>query len=115
MEEAHERKMGKYEDLDKCCRNRGWRATCWPVEVGCRGFAGQSLCRAYTVLGITGERWRRAIATTIDRRLKGVKMALGPTFELRPGQDSFMSTWWPGLHLWDLVELSPHEKCEFAF
>ncbi|GAA6088619.1 uncharacterized protein LOC109140547, partial [Tachysurus ichikawai] len=38
---------------------RSARARCLPVEVGCRDFAGQSLYRAYTELGITGERRRR--------------------------------------------------------
>lgn len=58
MEEANERKSS--------CQSRGWRAKCWPVEVGCRGFAGQSLCRAYTAFGITGVRRRRAITATRD-------------------------------------------------
>lgn len=31
---------------------------CWPMEVGCRGFVGQSLCRAYRALGIIGEKLR---------------------------------------------------------
>ncbi|KAK7930596.1 hypothetical protein WMY93_006991 [Mugilogobius chulae] len=38
MEEANERKSDKYEELKSNCQNRGWRAKCWPVEVGCRGF-----------------------------------------------------------------------------
>ncbi len=37
-----------------------------PVEVGCRGFAGQSPCRAYTALDITGERRRRAIFNSTE-------------------------------------------------
>ncbi|KAK7901244.1 hypothetical protein WMY93_018013 [Mugilogobius chulae] len=40
MEEANERKRDKYEELKSNCQNRGWRAKCWPVEVGCRGFVG---------------------------------------------------------------------------
>ena len=36
------------------------------MEVGCRGFAGQSLSRAYTALGITGERRRRAIHNNME-------------------------------------------------
>ena len=42
------------------------KARCLPVEVGCRGFAGQSLIRAYTALGITGERRRRAICNNTE-------------------------------------------------
>jgi len=36
-------------------------ARCEPIEVGYRGFAGQSLCRAYNTLGITGATRQRAI------------------------------------------------------
>ncbi|KAJ8008616.1 hypothetical protein DPEC_G00106730 [Dallia pectoralis] len=61
IEEANERKGAKYAELVEECRNNGWRARCEPIEVGCRGFAGQSLCRAYNILGITGASKRRAI------------------------------------------------------
>ncbi|KAL3969377.1 ER degradation enhancer, mannosidase alpha-like 2 [Sarotherodon galilaeus] len=61
MEEAHERKRAKYSELVEECRSNGWRARCQPIEVGCRGFAGQSLCRAYKMLGIVGANQRRAI------------------------------------------------------
>ncbi|KAL4001244.1 hypothetical protein ACER0C_006543 [Sarotherodon galilaeus] len=50
MEETHERKRAKYSELVEECR-----------KVGCRGFAGQSLCRAYKMLGIVGANQRRAI------------------------------------------------------
>ena len=66
MEEAFERKREKYDCLVSDCHRRGWKARCLPVEVGCRGFAGQSLCRAYTSLGITGERRRRAIRNSTE-------------------------------------------------
>lgn len=61
LEEAHERKRAKYADLVEECRNNGWRTRCQPIEVGCRGFVGQSLCRAYKMLGITGASQRRAM------------------------------------------------------
>ena len=66
MEEAFERKREKYDSLVSDCHRGGWKARCLPVEVGCRGFAGQSLCRAYTALGITGERRRRAIRNNTE-------------------------------------------------
>ncbi|KAK0134731.1 Retrovirus-related Pol polyprotein from type-2 retrotransposable element R2DM [Merluccius polli] len=66
MEEAFERKREKYDSLESNCHSQGWKARCLPVEVGCRGFAGQSLCRAYTALGITGERRRRAIYNSTE-------------------------------------------------
>ncbi|KAM9850143.1 tectonic-1 [Aulostomus maculatus] len=61
IEEANERKRAKYQELVEECRRNGWRARCEPIEVGCRGFAGQSLCRVYNVLGITGASKQRAI------------------------------------------------------
>jgi len=56
----------KYQDLVSNCHEQGWKARCFPVEIGCRGFAGQSLCRAYTALSITGERRRRAICISTE-------------------------------------------------
>lgn len=66
MEEARERKREKYVELAQECRRRGWRAQCLPIEVGARGFAGKSLCKAYSLLGITGARKRRAIRTVSE-------------------------------------------------
>ncbi|XP_028292553.1 uncharacterized protein LOC114455485 [Gouania willdenowi] len=66
MEEAHERKRAKYSELVEECRSNGWRARCQPIEVGCRGFAGQSLCRAYKMLGIAGASQRKAIKLATD-------------------------------------------------
>ncbi|KAL3970378.1 polycystin 1L2 [Sarotherodon galilaeus] len=51
MEEAHERKRAKYSELVEECRSNGWPAR----------FAGQSLCRAYKMLGIVGANEQRAI------------------------------------------------------
>lgn len=61
MEEANERKRAKYSQLVEECRSKGWRTICQPIEVGCRGFVGQSFCRAYKRLGITGPSQQRAI------------------------------------------------------
>ncbi|XP_053183947.1 LOW QUALITY PROTEIN: uncharacterized protein LOC128367182 [Scomber japonicus] len=66
MEEANERKRLKYQELTEECRRRGWKARCEPVEVGCRGFAARSLCKIYTLLGITGAAKRRAIKSTVE-------------------------------------------------
>ncbi|XP_056097411.1 uncharacterized protein LOC130076370 [Rhinichthys klamathensis goyatoka] len=66
MEEANERKRAKYSQLVEGCRSNGWRAICQPFEVGCRGFVGHSLCRAYKMLGITGASQRRAIKLATD-------------------------------------------------
>ena len=61
MEEAHERKLAKYQELVENCRFRGWRASCYPIEVGCRGFSGSSLCKSLTGLGLTGAQKRKAL------------------------------------------------------
>ena len=66
MEEANERKRSKYQELVELCRSTGWRANCEPIEVGCRGFAGRSLCKAYTQLGITGAVKRRVIRAAME-------------------------------------------------
>ncbi|XP_031418446.1 uncharacterized protein LOC105897391 [Clupea harengus] len=66
LEEAFERKLSKYAGLVSDCQQAGWRARCFPVEVGCRGFAARSLARAFSSLDIEGERKRRAIRSTTD-------------------------------------------------
>ena len=73
MEEAFERKLGKYQDLLDNCRVNGWRTYCFPVEIGCRGFAGQSTIRALTRLGITGQKRRKAIQLILDAVEKATK------------------------------------------
>ncbi|XP_076113419.1 uncharacterized protein LOC143081070 [Mytilus galloprovincialis] len=54
IEEAYERKMAKYQQLIEDCKQRGWRTWCMAIEVGCRGFAGQSMWRALRTLGVVG-------------------------------------------------------------
>lgn len=66
IEEASERKREKYAELVEGCRGRGWRARCLPIEVGARGFAGKSLCKAFSLLGITGARKRKAICSSSE-------------------------------------------------
>ena len=38
VEEAHDRKKEKYEELVMQYKEHGWRAHCYPFEVGCRLF-----------------------------------------------------------------------------
>jgi len=54
MGEAFERKKAKYEELAGECQSNGRKTRCCPIEVGCRGFAGQSLYRALKMLGVRG-------------------------------------------------------------
>ena len=58
---ACERKLEKYQKLVEQCKVNKWRTACYPIEVGCRGFAGKSLCRFPSHLGIIGEKKRKAI------------------------------------------------------
>jgi len=60
VEEAYERKKGKYQKLAADFQQRGWRVWCLPVEMGCRGFAGQSW-RALRVIGIKGRDKKKLI------------------------------------------------------
>lgn len=66
MEEAYEWKRSKYQELVEQCQRSGWRACCEPIEVGCRGFMGHSLCRVYTLVGIVGAAKRKAIKSTME-------------------------------------------------
>ena len=51
-DEANERKALKYADLMEECREKGWRVSLFPVEIGCRGFPAQSVWRLMTTLGM---------------------------------------------------------------
>lgn len=66
LEEANERKRSKYAELVTECRIKGWKARCEPVEVGCRGFAGQSLPRTLKLFGVKGQLCRRAIKNILE-------------------------------------------------
>ena len=62
MEEAHELKLNKYQALIFASQQNVWKAWNLPVEVGCRGFAGQSLWRALGPLRIEGPARKRLVA-----------------------------------------------------
>jgi hypothetical protein len=59
-EEAYERKMAKYQELAGQCREKGWKTSVFPVEVGCRGFPAQSVWRMLSALGIRGKTRKEA-------------------------------------------------------
>ena len=66
MEVAHERKIAKYTNLTDKCRDNGWQASCVAIEVGCRGFAAKSLCKALASVGIAGLAKRKALKTITE-------------------------------------------------
>ena len=59
MEEAHERKKEKYEELVMQCEEHGWRAHCYLFKLGCRGFIAQSAMSFLHSLGVVGKEKRR--------------------------------------------------------
>ena len=67
LEEAHERKLTKYDQLVTDIQNKNWKVWYFPVEVGCRGFVAQSLWRALGFLGLTGP-GRRNLVGKVERQ-----------------------------------------------
>ena len=65
VEEAHEQKKFKYDELLETCKNNGWNTCCTPKKVGSRGFVSRSLCNTLSDIGLAGNRKRKAIETII--------------------------------------------------
>ena len=53
MEEAYERKYTRYADLMTDCKRRGWSTSCYPFEIGCRGFVALSFQKWLRDLGLS--------------------------------------------------------------
>jgi len=60
-EVAHERKALKYQSLLQDCKDKGWQAWLFPVEVGCRGFPAKSTWRLLSALGMDERRKKQAV------------------------------------------------------
>ena len=73
IEEAYERKAGKYRELVNTCEEKGWKTLCFPVEVGVRGFVGHSLWKALGALGVEGRR-RREITKLMSETAEKASM-----------------------------------------
>ncbi|TWW80104.1 hypothetical protein D4764_10G0011340 [Takifugu flavidus] len=73
IEGANESKRAKYQELVEECRGRGWRTFYEPIDVGCRGFAGRSLCKAFGRLGVTGTAKKRAIKAASEAAEKATR------------------------------------------
>ena len=54
MAESHVRKLTTYQEHFEQCRMKGWQVHCDPIEIGCRGFVAQSLCKALSKFGLAG-------------------------------------------------------------
>ena len=68
-----ERKRSKYQELVEQCQQKSWKIHYDPVEVGCRGFAGQSLGRALAKIGIVRAARVRALKDITNTVLKASK------------------------------------------
>lgn len=71
IEAAFERKKAKYSELAEECRKAGWKTTIYPVEVGCRGYVGQSTTRLLRDAGVTGRNLRKATKDLAEEAEKG--------------------------------------------
>ena len=67
LEEAHEIKLAKYLQLIEDIQQKKWKAWNFPIEIGCRGFASQTLWRAMRFLGIIGPTRKSLIANAGKR------------------------------------------------
>ena len=61
VELARERKLARYSDQRVDCERRGWRSWCYTVEVGCRGFIGQSVMKLLRDIGVSRVNQNRAV------------------------------------------------------
>ena len=70
MAAAHERKEARYEELLDECREEGWKAMSFPIEVGCRGFVGHSVKRWLRIAGLgprESSQLIRKVQETVER------------------------------------------------
>lgn len=71
IEAAFERKKTKYSELAAECREAGWKATIYPVEVGYRGYLGHSATRFLREAGVTRGKLREATKNLAEEAEKG--------------------------------------------
>lgn len=56
MDQSHEFKIAKYEDLRDVLQRKGYKTYMFAVEVGARGFAGSSAYDLLKRLGLSGQK-----------------------------------------------------------
>ena len=66
---AHQRKLGKYEDLREYCVRNGWITNVFPIEVGYRGFIANSTSVFLTNLGLPPSDKRKYMEKIQDKAL----------------------------------------------
>ena len=70
IQDAHERKEARYEELVNECEEAGWHVEYFPVEVGCRGFIAPSLRKWLNVAGLSlkkGNAVVKVIQETVEK------------------------------------------------
>jgi uncharacterized protein (DUF2126 family) len=85
MAEAGERKRLRYSELLEECERAGWTTEFFTVEVGCRGFAGNSLRKWLVALGWSGSKVRMWSARACSAAEVGSAWIIG---KLKMGQGS---------------------------
>ncbi len=71
VEERHEFKKMKYQDLTSDCAARGWTTHLMPFEVGCRGFCCNTLSAFLSRLGVSSRNKRRIAADAVAAASRG--------------------------------------------
>ena len=63
IEDARERKIKRYEKLTERCKEEGWKAQHYTIEVGCRGYIGVKTRKWFLSVGFaqkkTGQIFKR--------------------------------------------------------
>ena len=68
---AFERKLARYSELVAECSDKGWKVSCFPFEVGCRGFVARSLQRWFRELGFSNRESKHACRAASEAAEKG--------------------------------------------
>ena len=71
IQEAYERKKARYADLVAECQEKGWKATTYPVEIGCRGYAGLSTNRFLRDIGFTAAKVKKVLKDLSEEAEEG--------------------------------------------
>ena len=65
-----EKTYGKFSELGMACTKNGWQVICLPVEVGARGYAGQTLMNSLRKLGLGRQRTKTLVKRAADECLR---------------------------------------------
>ena len=73
FEEAHKDKMARYgpgSPFEKACADNGWKTSCFPIEVGARGYASKSLGSCLRQLGLGKKSTRTTVKKAANEALR---------------------------------------------